>query len=160
MIILRPAGGPAGRPTGRYTECAMNILFLPGYACTSEIWLPLRAQFGGAHATVAIDWPQDATAGFVSLQDFAGWLDGSVGMQSFGCVVVHSMGGLVALEWLASGKGATQHVVLVESFLLPPPPFFRNLLREEDTLQAQAVHGMLEQERSRYSPALQESLRR
>jgi pimeloyl-ACP methyl ester carboxylesterase len=138
----------------------MKILFLPGYACTSEIWLPLRAQLEAEHSTVAVDWPRLAISAYDKIQDFARWLTTeSLDASRYDCIVGHSMGGLVALEWLASGAGAARHLVLVESFLLPPPPFFRNLLREEGTALAQAVHQMLEQERRHYSPGLQESLR-
>lgn len=137
----------------------MDILFLPGYACSSAVWEPLRTELPAHYAATSLDWPRGSTPGFHSLRDFAGWLSVWLGDRRFDCIVGHSMGGLAALQLLAAGSEAASRLVLMESFVLPPPPFFRNLVLRDSAAEAQAVRTMLALERPYYSPALAESLR-
>ncbi len=137
----------------------MDLLFLPGYACTSAIWAPLREVLPAHHATTVLDWPRSATPGFHTPADFASWACTALGGRRFDCVVGHSMGGLVALELLASGAASVSHLVLVESFVVPPGPFFRNLVLREESVEAAWIKTMLDLEKPYYSPALAESLR-
>ena len=75
-------------------------------------------------------------------------------------VIGHSMGGLVALNLAEKDVHLFRRVILVETFLTPPTPFFQNLFLQPDLRQEERmVLDMLEREKERYSPGLRETLR-
>lgn len=138
----------------------MDVVFLPGYACTSAIWTPVLEQLPSRYRPILVDWPRGATPGFCTAGDFSAWLSGTYAGQHFDCLVGHSMGGLVALDLLSGeGHGAAARLVLVETFVTPPAPFFRNLVFDDQSPESFAIRSMLSLERPHYAPALADSLR-
>ena len=135
-------------------------VFLPGYACTSQIWQSVCEEIGSTYDPTLIDWPVQATPDFHCLNDFAHWLYASFWPRQCDFIIGHSLGGLVALQLLASGKVVIPKIILVETFLLPPNPFFHNLLLSgASSVQAQQILEMLSCEEAHYSPRLREAIR-
>lgn len=137
-----------------------RVLFLPGYACTSRIWQPVVDELGQQFEPVLVDWPTHQTPSFHALEDFAGWLAHKHPFGQYAAVVGHSMGGLVAIHRLAQHPVRGIRLILVESFLHPPGPFFRNLLLPgAEPRLIQQVTEMLGTQRAFYSPTLAHALR-
>jgi pimeloyl-ACP methyl ester carboxylesterase len=137
----------------------MKGLVLPGYACTSQIWAAIRKQFDALYEVDWIDWPRELTPEFHSVTAFADWLYPSIRKGRYDFVIGHSLGGLVVLELAMREKALIQHGILIESFLLPPGPFFQNLLMQSIPVEnAQPILAMLAREKGCYSRQLQESL--
>lgn len=135
-------------------------LFLPGYACTSQIWQLIRDELSSFCELTCIDWPTQTTADFHDIDDFAHWLCDSIEIEQYDFIVGHSLGGLVALRLTEIAKSIDPTIILVESFLAPPTSFFQNLLLNmKDSAQAQPIIQMLGQEKIHYSPVLGERLR-
>ncbi len=134
-------------------------LLLPGYACTGEVWGPVTPLLS-EHAHInAITWPRDRTPGFKSIVDFANWLDDHLALSDFTAVVGHSMGGMTALTLAARGR-IHAPIVLVESFITPPAPFFHNLLMPGCRPEIEAfVKNMLAEEGKFFNPSLRAELR-
>lgn len=133
----------------------MKGLFLPGYACTGKIWDQL-AQPINAFNGIIIDWPKEKLDALTTINSFANWIIGQCSSKP-DYIVGHSMGGLVALQ--AAEKMAVEKLILVESYLLTPPPFFRNVLMETapDHIKTN-IFGMLNQEKGLYSEELRVQL--
>ena len=135
-------------------------LVLPGYACSSQIWDSIRVQLDALYDVTWVDWPHELTAGFHSVTAFADWLYPTTRQAHYDFVIGHSMGGLVALELAQREKPMSQKIVLIETFLLPPNPFFQNLfLKSAQVEDSQLIIEMLDREKEYYSAKLQESLR-
>lgn len=134
-------------------------LFLPGYACTASIWQPVAERLAGFCACERVEWPIALLPGFMRVADFGDWLCSTYALRDYDFIAGHSMGGLVALH-AAEALPHDATVILVETFLLPPPQFFRNLLLTPDASPAvRAVPEMLAREGAHYAPMLRESLR-
>lgn len=135
-------------------------VLLPGYACTSQIWKLLCDELGAEYDLTVVDWPLQSTPDFHGLSDFSDWLYEAYWPRQCDFVIGHSMGGLVALQLAASGKIAVPNIILIESFLVSPPPFFQNLvLDESSSTLSQSILTMLDQNKKYYSPTLREELR-
>jgi pimeloyl-ACP methyl ester carboxylesterase len=139
---------------------SLKVVFLPGYACTSRIWQQVCDALRPDYGLTLIDWPLRSTPGFHDLTDFADWLFDCLGPDRCDVMVGHSLGGLVALQLLASGRIKIPKVILVETFLLPPDPFFQNLLLSRpSSTQEKMIREMLSHEETHYSPRLREAIR-
>lgn len=124
-----------------------QLVFLPGFACRPWIWEAVAE--GLNRPFQAIAWPhgdtvQHLTEAILPL------------IPSDAIVIGHSMGGLVGLELL--NRHLIQRLVLVESFITPPPPFFQNLMLPDHPLLPR-VQEMLKEEKSQYPASLSESLK-
>jgi pimeloyl-ACP methyl ester carboxylesterase len=107
-----------------------------------------------------VDWPTEATPNFHRVDDFADWLHGSVGLEQYDFVVGHSLGGLAALRLVELAENVDPAVILIETFLAPPAPFFQNLfLKKTTSVQAKVILEMLSHEKVHYSPILGDRLR-
>lgn len=141
-------------------EMRAKGLVLPGYACTSQIWGSIRTQMDAIYDMAWVDWPRELTPGFHSVSAFTDWLYPSARQMRYDFVIGHSMGGLVALELAQRHKVLRRKVVLIETFLLPPGPFFRSLFLNSARIEdVQPINDMLERERGFYSLELQETLK-
>jgi len=137
-----------------------RILLLPGYACSSLIWRKLPYEIGGEAECTLVDWPSVITPGFNRVEDLCEWLVSSARLAEYDVICGHSMGGMAALNLAAAGKTGGAAIVLVESFITPPGPFFRNIIMPgNDSPEAREIVAMLEREKPRFSPALREELR-
>ncbi len=135
-------------------------LFLPGYACTSKIWQMIRDEFDSICEPTWVDWPIQAIPSFHHVADFSHWLYTAVGVESYDFVVGHSLGGLAALQLVAMAEGVEPTVILIETFLTSPAPFFQNLLFDKAaSVPAQLISVMLNREKIHYSPVLGDRLR-
>ena len=139
-----------------------RILMLPGFACRGWIWDDVRLSLEGDYEIIVVDWPDRLTAGFAILNDFADWLAAEYPHELSSCraMIGHSMGGLISLLMASSGRAAAEKVILVESYLAAPPPFFRNIVApscpEEIWLRLQC---MLNEELPHFSEALRAELK-
>jgi len=134
-------------------------LFIPGYACTSEIWRPIREELASGCKITWVDWPPQKAQSFHDVDDFAFWLCRSVDIEQYDFIVGHSMGGLAALRLVEIARDVNPTTILIETFLSPPAPFFQNLVLNEDASpQVQAISEMLSREKVYYSQALGENL--
>jgi len=107
-----------------------------------------------------VDWPRERTPGFHRVSDFAGWLVERYFPARIDFLIGHSMGGLVAIEYLAETAYSGIRLILVESFLTPPGPFFQNLVMAEFYPERQrSLKEMLQRERGYYSAGLQNWLK-
>lgn len=124
-----------------------SLLFLPGFACRPWIWDELATSLGFPYQAIA--WPEGDTVQQLTERILPE-------LRSSTLAIGHSMGGLVGLELLE--RGIIERLVLVETFITPPPPFFRNLLLEGSPWESK-VQEMLFEEKKRYPMSLAESLR-
>ncbi len=137
-----------------------KVLLLPGYACRAQIWGALCERLAEACNLTCIDWPQARTPEWHTVAGFVDWLLPQARRAGYAFIIGHSMGGLAALELAQRIEARPRAVVLVESFLLPPGPFFRNLfLPTTPAAVAQPMLDMLQREREYYSPRLAEALK-
>lgn len=134
-------------------------LFLPGYACTAAIWQPVK-QLLEPHAEItALTWPREILPGLPDIESLARWLSANYTLAEFDLVCGHSMGGMVALILAAQGLISTR-IVLVESFITPPGPFFQNLLMPDCEPELKTrVTAMLNAEAKFHNPSLRAQLR-
>lgn len=133
--------------------------FLPGYACTADIWRPCASTLADRFDTVALSWPADLTRDFHTVSHFSDWLQEEIHLAPADALIGHSLGGLVALEVARRSGLPDVRVVLVESFLTPPHSFFKNLLMPSAPRALVAeVSEMLDRERPKYSTTLREHL--
>lgn len=141
------------------TASKQHWLFLPGYACTAAIWQPVKHLLEPHAAVTALNWPREILPGLPDIASFARWLATNHNIAEFDLVCGHSMGGMVALTLAAQGLINTR-IVLVESFITPPGPFFQNLLMPncEPELKTR-VTAMLETEAKFHNPSLRAVLR-
>ncbi|MBU1418939.1 MAG: alpha/beta hydrolase [Proteobacteria bacterium] len=135
-------------------------LFIPGYACTSQIWQSIHKEQDSICEATYVDWPTQMTPNFHHVDDFANWLHGSMEIEKYSFIVGHSLGGLVAFRLAEIVKRVDPIIILIETFLAPGAPFFQNLLFNDATsAHTQVIPKMLNLEKVHYSPFLRERLR-
>lgn len=136
-----------------------RLIFLPGYACTADIWRLCLDDLAGRYDASALFWPTELTPDFHDISDFSDWLRARIVLTPGDILIGHSLGGLVALDVAGSSGTDALRVILVESFLRPPSVFFRNLLMPTaPPALVSEVNDMLEREKPRYSATLRERL--
>ncbi|HSB66728.1 MAG TPA: alpha/beta hydrolase [Anaerolineales bacterium] len=135
-------------------------MVLPGYSCTSQIWRSIRGELDAFYDISWVDWPCKLISEFHAVEAFAHWLRQATQPAPYDFVIGHSMGGLVALELARMDKELFRRIILVDTFLISPPPFFQNLF-VGDTLgpNEYMVLDMLEREQMYYSPRLRAVLK-
>ncbi|MAT45621.1 MAG: hypothetical protein CL609_25095 [Anaerolineaceae bacterium] len=138
-----------------------KVLFLPGYACTSQIWQSIRENIDSICSATYIDWPTHITPNFHQADDFANWLNSSIDPEQYDFIIGHSMGGVVTLRLTEIVEKFKPTIILMESFLTSPSPFFQNLiLNQAASAPSLAIPEMLAQNKIHYSSKLGESLRK
>lgn len=123
------------------------LIFLPGFACQPWIWDEVAEALQRPFQAIA--WPDGDT-----VQQLTEAILPTLPADAI--VIGHSMGGLVGLELL--NRHLIRKLVMVESFVTPPPPFFQNLMLPDHPLLPR-VQEMLKQEKLRYPATLAESLK-
>ncbi len=137
------------------------MVFLPGFACRSWVWEKCMPLLRGREV-VLVDWPEDQTPGWRTLQDYADWLASARGpaLARASAVVGHSMGGLLAL--MLSGRGAAPRAraVLVDAHLSPAAPFYRTTFAPstDEAVRRRGIE-MVRQALPRYDPLLGQRLK-
>jgi pimeloyl-ACP methyl ester carboxylesterase len=135
-------------------------LALPGYACTAQIWKEIGSRLAPGIELTPVNWPGSLTPRFERIDDFASWLCDEYPISQYDFIIGHSLGGLVAVKAMAELNRSDQTIILLESFLTPPGPFFQNLLMPKTPLTLEAeVKQMLKDEREFYSARLQNDLK-
>lgn len=136
-------------------------MFLPGYACTSDIWDDIKTKMDendlGADY---VNWPREKLNDFSSTNDFAKWLNEQYDLDSYDTIIGHSMGGLVAIDLADKNLFTDKRLILVESFFKTPSKFFRNLyLKNANQSLKDKIELMLKEESTYYNKALSEKLK-
>lgn len=146
--------------SGQKETMPHRLLILSGFTCTSPIWNPLQHFLPQDIQPSLVDWPVHQARRLEDVDELADWLLDAYDIPAYDCLAGHSMGGLVAARALAKCTPTHTRLVLVESFLTTPAPFFRNLLMPEtDPALLRLVTEMMDSQRGFYSPVLQEKLR-
>lgn len=131
----------------------MKGLFVPGLCCRSDIWEEAAARLPGVDI-VALDWPWPEQ--LRSCDDGATWLQEEIRAHRPRFVVGHSFGGAVALHlWSRTQPPPESVLVIVDTFLVTPHPFFRNHVWQPAPALRERVAAMLSEERPRF-PVLRE----
>ncbi len=74
----------------------MKGIFLPGYACSSYIWEPIKNKINKNFNGKLIEWPKEKTKKYDSINDFVSWFSKEyLYGDDIDYLVGHSMGGLV-----------------------------------------------------------------
>ena len=138
----------------------MKGIFLPGYACSSYIWAPIKNKIKKSFKGKLIDWPKEKIKKYNSINDFANWVSKEyLYGDDIDYLVGHSMGGLVSLN-IAEKSNKIKRVILIESYLYTPSHFFRNIVMGNTSeIIKNNILKMLEKEKDNYSQILKNSLR-
>jgi pimeloyl-ACP methyl ester carboxylesterase len=128
-------------------------MFVPGLCCRSDIWDEARALLPGVEV-IALDWPWPER--LRSYDEGAAWLADEIRAHRPKFVVAHSFGGVLALH-LSKGQQTEPEwrLVIVDTFLVTPHPFFRNHVWGPAPELRERVASMLSEERARF-PLLRE----
>jgi pimeloyl-ACP methyl ester carboxylesterase len=128
-------------------------MFVPGLCCRADIWEAAGALLPGVDV-VALDWPWPERLG--SYDEGAAWLDEAIGAHRPDFVVGHSFGGVLLLHLCSQMQRRPDwHLVIVDTFLVTPHPFFRNHVWQAAPALRERVATMLSEERTRF-PILRE----
>jgi pimeloyl-ACP methyl ester carboxylesterase len=137
-------------------------LLIPGYACKSWIWDSTILKLKRYFSFEAVDWPPNLTHEFKKIRDFESWFNEKYLSQtdSYDFLIGHSMGGIVAILTYIKNKNKIKKIILTESFLKSPAPFFQNLLMDNMPVQLrEKIKKMLTEESSKYNVSVREELR-
>lgn len=136
-----------------------TILFVPGMACTSQIWEALEL-LPHYFECVFLDWPKEELAKLETLDDCANWLSREVQNHNAQIVIGHSLGGLSLLKALEKGQIQVEKAIVIESFLSPPPPFFKQFVGPYASEELESnLHEMFNQNRIFFSEKLKNFVR-
>jgi len=137
----------------------MKGLFLPGYACTSYIWEALEREINNDFNGNIIDWPTE-TKRYDTIENFTEWIAKTyMSKDNIDYIVGHSMGGLVALN-VARRISKIKNIILLESYLHAPSPFFRNIVMDNTSDEIKSkILTMLKKEKENYSEVLKTKLK-
>lgn len=131
----------------------MKGLFVPGLFCRSDIWEEAGALLPGVEV-VALDWPWPER--IRSYEDGAAWLAGEIRAHRPQFVVGHSFGGVLALHLGSQLPSPPEWaLVIVDTFLVTPHPFFRNHVWQSADALRERIATMLAEQRPRF-PVLRE----
>lgn len=124
------------------------------------MWEPILANLHEMGEVVPVSWPIDRTPAFTRLADVSDWLYSTLSPDEEDILIGHSLGGLAALDGAVRFSKNQATIILCESFLSSPRPFFQNLMMP-DTDQAifRAVMEMMATQRAYFSDELQRTLR-
>ena len=107
-----------------------SALLIPGYACRSWIWDSSIKKLKPSLSFKSIDWPTELTYAFSKLSDFTNWFANNhlKTTKQYDFLIGHSMGGIIAILASLEATFKIDQLILVESFVKPPVPFFQNIL--------------------------------
>ncbi|GAU78442.1 alpha/beta fold hydrolase [Fusibacter sp. 3D3] len=138
-----------------------KILILSGYACKSWIWNSINFDHTLYEYDI-IDWPRDKISAFHSLDEYVEYLyeNNLSKVDYYDSVIGHSMGGLIGLYLAAQYPDKIKKLILVESYILSPTPFFQNLVYVNNlNTHREPIENMLREESPYYSEKLPMQLR-
>lgn len=139
----------------------MHGLFLYGLNCQPWVWDGIKDHLTDFDIDYAA-YPRDVTIRCSSAADLAEWVfeNHVVNHPPYDFILGHSMGGIIALHLSAKPEMHLQKTILVESFLKPTAPFYRNLMMESNKATlGEKVYAMLKEEDVHYTMALKSSLK-
>lgn len=135
-----------------------TILFVPGMACTSQIWegLELLPHYFNC---IFLDWPKNVSQ-FETLEDCAHWLAQEIHSHQAEIIIGHSLGGLSLLKAMELKKVHPQKAIVIESFLEAPDPFFKQFVGPYASEELESnLHEMFNANRNNFSEKLRLFLR-
>lgn len=133
-----------------------SLLFIPGAACTPDIWKLLSL------TGINIEWPHSDPSSLTSMDHIASWLEEYIKKETLNpdVIIAHSLGGLLAYRLVSTGILKPKKLILVESFLQPPSPFFQNLLcNQHQAKLGNSVNEMLKTNKPYWSELFLDQLR-
>lgn len=136
-----------------------TILFIPGMACTSQIWegLELLPHYFDC---VFTDWPTDKMSTWKTLEDCTEWVIEQVKDSGASIVIGHSLGGLALLKALEQGAIQLDKAIVIESFLSAPSDFFKQFVGPYASEELEEnLHAMFNKNRNHFSEDFREFIR-
>ena len=133
-------------------------LFLYGINCTLEIWDEVKDAFRDMDITL-VEYPHEITQNAHRVSDISKWVFETYAEQQFDFIVGHSMGGLIALQLVASYKIKCDTLIFIELNLRPAREFYRNLMLPANMMKyGSKIKTMFQLEASYYRDDLKASL--
>ncbi len=139
----------------------MKGMFLYGSNCQPWIWNNIKDIFK-IHEIEYVEYPRDVTKKCRTVADLSRWVYETYlsNHQTYDFILGHSMGGIIALHLSALDEVHIKKTILVEAFLKPTEPFYRNLLMEENQKKiGNSVYAMLKEEEINYTYELKVALK-
>ncbi len=135
----------------------MKWIFLPGLHCRADIFEGVSQHLPHLHP-IFLDWPWPEQ--LCDTPQAAQWLAEQVSLHQPQGITGHSMGGVAAL-YLYGYRRHTPAlpVIIVDTFLQDPHPFFRNHLWEPTPELEHRIQEMLCAERERFPQLRQAAMR-
>lgn len=135
-------------------------LFLYGINCSLNIWDEIKDAFSDMD-TIFIQYPHRITQNAYTVSDITKWVYAQYGKDQFDFIIGHSMGGLIALELVASYKMKCDTVIFIESNLRPAKEFYRNLMLPVNMIKyGDKVKSMIMREAPFYTDDLKASIQK
>lgn len=123
-------------------------MFVPGLACRRDIFERAQTYLPDIDPVV-LEWPWPEE--LETIDDAASWLSEQIEAHEARGLVGHSLGGFVAMHLFGHlGHQPSIPLIIADTFMVDPHPFFRNHLWDPDAALQGRVVEMLEAERPRF----------
>ena len=138
----------------------MKGLALYGAKCTIDIWNSFSKKMEGYDITY-VEYPREITEKAENFSDITQWLYHTYGNYTYDFILGHSMGGIIALELVASLRLQCNKCILVDSILKPTEVFYRNLMLPVNMENyGEQVLSMIKEEDQYYGDSLRKYMQR
>ncbi len=139
----------------------MKGLFLYGLNCQPWIWDEIKKDLTEFEIDY-VEYPREITRQCKSVADLSKWVYETYlfDNQKYDFILGHSMGGIIALYLSSLPDVHFDKTIIVEAFLKPVEPFYRNLMTDANIVAlGEKVFAMLKEEDGGYTNELKTSLK-
>ena len=129
---------------------------------TPEFWNNFKEIMKEEYIIDIIEWPKDKIKDFHCLDQYVNWINDEIELSNvtYDYIIGHSMGGLVGIYFAKKYPEKIKNIILVESFVKTPNPFFQNLVYGGVKQGVQnEISSMLKEESILYSQSLPNQLK-